>query len=196
MAGTLLIPGVDRYLDSEMSLHMIAQMWGLALLGVLTGKVDLSFLTTFTFTETFVETLARFKLNRYGVSALVFFIGTITFWMIPRSLDLAVINNSADYIMHINLFCAGLFLGKNLKKMPFVLKTAAGIYGLSMLISVGLTYTMYNSLLCATYDLEMQKETGELVLKIFWFAFVLFIILTAKNLVAFAQQGNRVKKYK
>jgi len=190
VSGILMLPVVDIYLDSIMALHMSAQMGGLVLLGVLTAKTIKKPLNIFPI----LKAGKTLKLNQYGVSSLIFFLGTITFWMIPRSLDLAVTDNMVDYIMHINLFCAGFLLGKSLEKMPFVLKTAAGIYGLSMWISAGLTYSRYNLLLCATYDLEMQKETGELLLNIFWFAFILFLILTAKNLIKFAQQSGHHDK--
>ncbi len=197
-AFVLFLPRVDAYLDERMSYHLIYQVGGLLLAGVLTGwlraKRHAGHSSAFTLKGKGID--IRALTNPGGVSGLIFFLGTLLFWMIPRSVDLAVLDNRADYLMQANLFIAGYWLGQSLRRMPFVLKTAAGIYGLAMFYSMSHVYENYGSLLCAAYDLEMQKETGRRLFFIFPLLFLLFLILSARNLVRFAYAQNENQKEK
>lgn len=176
-AALLFVPALDAKLDEVMADHLVYQMGPLALLGVVSGALGLGRLG------------GHEVLNRYGAAGLIFFLGTLSFWMIPRSVDLAALNHGADMLMQGNLFVGGLFLGASLPRMPFVLKSAAGIYGLAMLFSLAQAYQSYETLLCAAYDLEMQREAGERLMVVFPFLFVLFLALSAKNLVRYAREG-------
>ena len=157
----LITPPLDDYLDSVMSLHMLIQIPLLVVLGyVLKGKVKWN-----------VESY-----NPYGLSGLILLIGTLLFWMIPHSIDMAVLLDRVDFIMHLNLVIAGFAFGQSHILMPFPLKAALAIYSLSMLITMGITYSNYESLLCATYSLEQQKELGFYILLLSPVGFVGLII--------------------
>jgi hypothetical protein len=168
LAISLMLPPVDRFVDPVMSRHLLLQMAGLALCGFFLGLTLPS---------------ERSEYDPYGVARLLFFIATVSFWMIPRSMDLTVQNNLFDNIMQLNHLSAGFMLGRGVSIMPFVVKTAASIYGLSMLLTVGIAYEQYESLLCAVYDMEMQREAGGYILTAFPFVFALFVFRTAKNLI-------------
>ena len=102
--------------------------------------------------------------NPHGLTGLVFFLGALGFWMIPRSVDWVSTSVSADWIMHATLLGAGAALAASLPTMPFVLRGALGIYGASMTFALGMIYSGYSALLCGTFDLAQQKDTGHVLL--------------------------------
>ncbi len=102
--------------------------------------------------------------NPHGLTGLVFFLGVLGFWMIPRSVDLTSSSLAADQLMHVSLLASGAALAVSVPSMPFVLRGALGIYGASMTFALGMIYTSYSALLCGTFDLAQQKETGHLLL--------------------------------
>ncbi len=102
--------------------------------------------------------------NPHGVTGLVFFLGALGFWMIPRSVDWVGTSVAADWIMHATLLGAGAALAASVRSMPFVLRGALGIYGASMTFALGMIYSSYSALLCGTFDLAQQKDTGHLLL--------------------------------
>lgn len=98
--------------------------------------------------------------NPSGLTGLVFFVGSVAFWMIPRSVDAAVLSHGADQLLHANLLAAGFALAWSVPAMPFVVRTALGIYGTSMTFALGALYTNYTGLLCGTFTLAEQRQTG------------------------------------
>lgn len=102
--------------------------------------------------------------NPHGLTGFIFFLGTLGFWMIPRSVDLISISTVADQMMHANFLVAGAVFSASRFKMPFVLRAAGAIYGTSMIFSLGMLYTGFSALLCGSFDLEQQKQTGRLLL--------------------------------
>lgn len=101
--------------------------------------------------------------NPLGLTGLVLFLGSLTLWMIPRSVDSAVLSAWVDQLLHVNLLAAGFALGWSVPAMPFVLRAALGIYGASMTFSLGALYTHYSALLCGTFTLAQQTQTGRLL---------------------------------
>lgn len=100
----------------------------------------------------------------HGLAGLVFALGAIGFWMIPRSVDLVGISALGNQLMHASLLAAGLALGASFRSLPFVVRGALGIYGASMTFALGMIYSSYTALLCGTFDLAQQKTTGKLLL--------------------------------
>ncbi len=160
VVGIIISPPIDNYLDASMMRHMIIQMPLLIFMGYLASRrlinIDLS------------------SINPYGLTGIIFFLGSLGFWMIPHSLDRTIISNWTDMLMHFNMLLAGFFLGKSIGLMPFILRTAISIYFVGMLLSVSIIYLNYFSLLCASYTLEQQKETGVML---FWFSIGLILWL-------------------
>lgn len=161
----LVSPPIDNYLDVVMARHALIQIPSLLLCGYLAGiKINtLSF-------------------NPYGLSGLIFFTGTLIFWMIPRSLDSTVLFNSIDQIMHLNMFVAGFFLRSSISLIPFMVKVVYLIQFIAMCAALGILYLSINSWLCAVYTIEQQKETGRGLLFISIAVFLLLIFWTIKTL--------------
>ncbi len=165
----LVLPPVDPFLDAFMSRHMLLQMPLLVILGYLAGRA------------------MKIQLHRYnasGLAGLIFFVGTVVFWMIPHSLDTAVSDNRIDQIMHLHLLVAGWLLSKSLPLMPLILQMALWIYAIAMIFSLGLVYTTYNALICAVYTINQQKAVGQYLL---WIGAVLFLLMLVRG--AFLLRG-------
>ncbi|MEO8601307.1 MAG: hypothetical protein ABI629_01890 [bacterium] len=123
--------------------------------------------------------------NPLGLSGLVFCLGSLSFWMIPRSVDCAVLSPWADQLLHANLLAAGVALASSVPVMPFVLRAAVSIYGASMIFSLGALYTHYSALLCGTFTLAQQKQTGRLL---YILSVPIVIALLASGLRTLARQ--------
>lgn len=113
--------------------------------------------------------------DRQGLAGLVFFLGALGFWMIPRSVDLVGTSAIGDQLMHASLLAAGAALGASLPALPFVVRGALGIYGASMTFALGMIYSSYSALLCGTFDLAQQKTTGRLLLTLCPFVVLLVV---------------------
>jgi hypothetical protein len=169
IAAVILVPRILTITNEIMYLKLFVQIIGLTILAIYSG----------------IQFPAKFISDENGdkgATAIIFFAGTITFWMIPRSVDLTAQNLFMNYVMLGNLFFAGYFLGASLKLMPFVLKTAGIIYGLSMVLTMGMIYYVSKGLLCAVYTIEMQNTSGLYLLRFFPVLFISFLIFAAGNL--------------
>ncbi len=136
---------LNEELSETMPRHQLIQLPGVLILGILTGL--------------------RFgKLIRTGVSGgitiFIFFMSSLIFWMLPHSIDLAVINASFNRIMHVNLFVAGFFVVPAVRNMIFEVKIVFLGMTSAMVIATGIALTSFDILLCSTFDVFQQKETG------------------------------------
>jgi hypothetical protein len=102
--------------------------------------------------------------NPSGLTGLAFFLGALAFWTLPRSVDAIGASEVVDQLMHANLLVAGAGLALSVPSMPFVVRGALGIYGVSMTFALGVLYTSYRALLCGTFDLVQQRTTGQWLL--------------------------------
>lgn len=62
--------------------------------------------------------------------------------------------------MHVNMLLAGLFMIPILQSTLFEVKIIFLGMLSSMLIATGITLTVYDLLLCSSYNIAQQKETG------------------------------------
>jgi cytochrome c oxidase assembly factor CtaG len=120
--------------------------------------------------------------NPLGLTGAVFFVGSLAFWMIPRSVDGAVLSYGMDQLLHANLLAAGFALAWSMPVMPFVLRAALGIYGASMVFSLASLYTYYTALLCGTFTLAEQKQTGHILYYLCPLIVVALLVLGARAL--------------
>lgn len=128
--------------------------------------------------------------NPLGLSGLVLFAGALAFWMIPRSVDSAALSRGVDQLLHASLLVAGFTLAWSMPIMPFVLRAALGIYGASMVLSLGALYTYYSALLCGTFTLAEQRQTGRGLSVLFPFIVVALLVLGVRSL-ARERPGSR-----
>jgi hypothetical protein len=146
LAGLLASPLVDSYMIGTQPRFVVLHIPAWLVLGYLAGLR--------------LRTTTAMPWNPLGLTGLAFCLGSLSFWMIPRSVDSAVLSPWVDQLLHANLLAAGLGLAWSVPVMPFVLRAAVGIYGASMIFSLGALYTRYSALLCGTFTLAQQRQTG------------------------------------
>jgi hypothetical protein len=159
VALVLVLPPVDPYLDAVMRRQVEIQIPALALLGYLLARTRRPLLAGY---------------NPLGLTGLAFAVAMIAFWMVPRSLDRAVLDETFDQLMHLGLLCAGAALAQSLPLAPLVLRMALGLYAVSMIAALGVVYTRYPGLICTVYSLAQQGAVGRDLL---WLAPGLWVIL-------------------
>ncbi len=172
-------PPVDSFLDGSMSRHMLLQMPLLAVLGYAAGSI---------------WPMPRFRLSSLGLAAVFFAMGSLGFWMLPRSLDTAVTVAWVDQAMHLNMLAAGWSLVIGLPRLHFHTKMVFGVYGLAMALTAGVVYVSAVVPVCSAYSIQHQNEAGALLL---WIGGALFIVLLGRGayllsaIAAASQEGSR-----
>lgn len=171
VAGVLASPAVDSYMIGTQPRFVILHIPAWLALGYLAGRR--------------LRPTRALPWNPLGLTSLVFCLGSLSFWMIPRSVDSAVLSPWVDQLLHANLLAAGFGLAWSVPVMPFVLRAAVGIYGASMIFSLGALYTHYSALLCGTFTLAQQRQTGRWL---YLLSAPIVIALLASGLQALARQ--------
>lgn len=106
------------------------------------------------------------KNTSLGISVLIFFMASLTFWMIPHSIDKSVIFPYFNRIMHLNMILIGFLIVPVLHHILFEIKIAfLGMLSVSIMVS-GIALRTFNILLCSSFDIFQQKQTGLLLLGI------------------------------
>jgi len=165
-AGIFTSAPLDPYLDADMSRQMLFQIPGLLALGALmawrtTGLVS--------------------QPNAFGL--LILSLGLIFFWMVPRSLDLAVAYHFWDLPMHASLLLAGFGLRYSLSRLNLIFGIAAGIYGAAMWSAYALILAQSPAQICARFTLEQQQQAGTDMLWAGGFFLILHLVTSISLLV-------------
>lgn len=166
----LVVFRFDPWFDAKLYRHIAGQFPLLIVLGWLSGHF-----------------LWRKYIGSVAVgihlSVIIFFMGSLVFWMLPVSIDQAAINNRADLLLSINLWLAGALLGSQFRQMAPELKSAFLLLLSTMIIITGVVLKQINLLLCDAYTLFQQKVLGSylftgglwiLALSILWIGIMLW----------------------
>jgi len=165
-------PPVDPFLDASMSRHMLLQMPLLVGLGYAAASI---------------WPIPRCRLAPLGLSCIFFAMGSLLFWMLPRSLDTAVTVAWVDQIMHANMLLAGGSLAIGLPRLSFHTKMACGVYSLAMTMTAGVVYTVASVPVCSTYSLQQQNDAGALLFRI---GIVIFVALVGRGAFLLRSYGD------
>ncbi|MCZ2223147.1 MAG: hypothetical protein LC122_05895 [Chitinophagales bacterium] len=113
----------------------------------------------------------------WSIATLIFIMASLIFWMLPHSIDYAVINNSFNRLMHINMLLDGFLLVLVFRKIFFELKILFLGMITAMLLASGITLSVFNILLCSSFTIEQQKQTGHslIIIATAMFVFTAFI---------------------
>ena len=128
-----------------------------------------------------------------GLTGLVFFLGALGFWMIPRSVDAIGTHESMNQLMHASLLVGGALFSMSVRSMSFVLCVATGIYTASMTFALGMLYSKFSALLCGTFNLAQQRALGQYLLWASPVVAVLVIVATARALLRIGRQAAAVQ---
>ncbi len=169
----LMFPPLDPYLDDSMSRLMLIQFPLLFILGAVGVRFS-------------PLRLSWGPGNALGLLILGW--GGVLFWMVPRSLDLAVAQEGIDFLAHLSLLISGAVLALSLPLLAFPVQIAAAIYGIAMWSMYGLILSQTSVQVCASFSLEQQQATGVAML---WAAPVFLMFLVFWTGVLLVRQGPR-----
>lgn len=153
--------GLNEWLCETMSRHQVIQLPVMFFLGMGTGQW---------FAKSWEIPLS------WGIAVLIIVMASFIFWMLPHSIDLAVISPSFNRIMHVNMMVTGFFLVPVLHHILFEIKIIFWGMLAAMLIAAGITLLTFNILLCSAFTIEQQKDTGLLLLII---GLILYVVTLA-----------------
>ena len=151
----------NDWLSATMPRHQIIQLPVVFLFGLILG---LNF------------SRLNIKETSWGLAVLIFIMASFIFWMLPHSIDAAVINTSFNRIMHLNMFISGFLLMPVLRNILFEIKIVFLGMLSAMMLATGITLRAFNILLCSSFNIYEQKETGLYLIIIGFLLFVLTFI--------------------
>ena len=148
----------NEWLSATMPRHQLIQLPAIFLLGLILGSYFSS---------------VKIKKTSWGLAALIFIMSSLIYWMLPHSIDYAVINKGFNRIMHWNMLIAGFLLRVTLRNILFEIKILFLGMLSAMILATGIALREFDILLCSSFDIYQQKETG---LYLIIAGFILFII--------------------
>lgn len=149
MLFTLGMPDLRSVMEGDMVLHMLLQFPLIVLAGWLLAKGI----------STAIRTSFR-KWNYAGISGLILASMVLMFWMLPRAIDMVLVNNKLELIKFISLSLAGAALelswwGAGMLVRGFFLGNL-----LPMMMIVGWMYVEAPVRICNAYLSSDQLRTG------------------------------------
>lgn len=113
----------------------------------------------------------------WAISAFIIVMSSLTFWMIPRSVDYTIMHVGINRLMHLNMILVGIGLVAIFRKVMYEVK----IYFLGMISAMlmvsGVTLRIFAIQLCTSFNIDMQKETGFYMI-ILSVCFFLYTVIT------------------
>lgn len=96
----------------------------------------------------------------WKAATLILVMGSLIFWMLPRSVDWAVFDSGFNRVMHLTMIAAGFLCVIALRAASVEMRmTFLGMMA-AMLLAVGFTLRTFNILLCSAFTINQQQETG------------------------------------
>ena len=149
---------LNEWLSATMPRHQLVQLPAIFLLGLILGSYFSSL---------------KIKETSWGLAVLIFIMSSLVFWMLPHSIDYAVINKTFNRVMHWNMLIAGFLLRVVLRNILFEIKILFLGMLSAMILATGIALRVFEILLCSSFDIYQQKETGMYLIIA---GFILFII--------------------
>lgn len=157
---------MNGWLSATMPRHQIIQLPAMFGFGIIFG-VNISTL--------------NIKGTSWGIAMLIFISASLIFWMLPHSIDYAVINTKFNRVMHLNMFICGMLLMAVLRNILFEIKILFLGMLSAMVLATGTALKAFNILLCSSFNIDQQKETGFYLILIGFLLFVWTFIVFFKG---------------
>ena len=149
VGSALSIPPGRSLIEQSMAWHMVIQMPILFASGwFLMGGV-------WDFSKT-----SPGSWNQFGLTGFIAAQFIITYWMLPISIDRAVVMPQVDVLKVLSLIASGALIQTSVSRSPAVLQLFFVGYIVSMLISTGVYLAITERRLCNAYSLESQLCAG------------------------------------
>lgn len=103
-----------------------------------------------------IERISRFGLTGFIVSTLI-----TAYWMIPATIDRAVVMPGTDAAKIVTLWLCGAALRHSMVRAPLLVQLFFLGYTLPMMVWLGMYYATTDLRLCNAYSLESQFAAGQ-----------------------------------
>lgn len=150
----------NEWFGMTMQRHQLMQLPAMLLMGMSFGYV---------YNKIYISDLS------WGISALIFVMASIIFWMLPHSIDYAVITPWFNRLMHVHMLIVGFLIIITLRGMIFEVKMLFFSMLCAKLLASGITLRVFNILLCSSFTIRQQKDTGTLLI-IFAISLIVFTL--------------------
>ena len=148
--AALSLPPLRPLIEQSMVWHMLVQMPLLVLGGWLVAGHQWAGQPP--------ALLERF--NRFGLTGFIVTTSIAGYWMIPSSIDRAVVMPGTDMAKIITLWLCGAALRHSIERAPPLVQVFFLGYTLPMMVWLGLYYVTTELRLCNAYSLESQVAGG------------------------------------
>jgi hypothetical protein len=149
LGSALSVPPGRSLIEQSMTWHMVVQMPMLFAGGwfLRVGARDLS------------KRSPR-SWNQFGLTGFIAAQFIITYWMLPISIDRAVVMPQVDALKLLSLIVSGALIQTSISRSPVVVQLFFVGYIVSMLISTGVYLATTERRLCNAYSMESQLSAG------------------------------------
>ena len=146
----LSVPPFRVIIEQSMFMQMVIQMPLLFISGAC--------LNTFSIPKKISQNLASW--NIFGLTGFMLAQMILMYWMLPISVDRAVVMPLVDVAKVLTMIVAGFFVGDALHKSPAALQLFFIGYFAAMMIWLGMYFIYTDMRLCNAYSLNSQYWTG------------------------------------
>ena len=149
LASALSLPPGRSLIEQSMAWHMVVQMpmlfaGGWFLMG---SGWDL-------------KKTSSASWNQFGLTGFIAAQFIITYWMLPISIDRAVVMPQVDAFKLLSLIASGAMIQVSISRSPAVVQLFFVGYIVSMLITTGVFLATTERRLCNAYAMESQLSAG------------------------------------
>lgn len=149
LGSALSIPPGRSMIEQSMTWHMVVQMPILFAGGwfLMDGGWNLT-------------KRSQSSWNQFGLTGFIAAQLLITYWMLPISIDRAVVMPQVDVFKLLSLLASGALVKTSISRSPAVLQLFFVGYIVSMLITTGVFLAATERRLCNAYSMESQLSAG------------------------------------
>ena len=154
-AVALSMPPLRRLIEQSMAWHMVAQMPLL----MLAGWVFAQAVSTRRTRPNASNALAAW--NQFGLTGGLTVLVLLAYWMLPSSIDRALVVPAADAFKVASLWLGGALLKHSGQRAPLMVQLFFVGTALPMLVWAGLYFANTELRLCNAYSLSSQIAAGQ-----------------------------------
>lgn len=119
-----------------------------------------------------------------GIAILILVMASLTFWMLPYYVDMSAMDKVINALRLLHLFICGTLIVAVWRESIFEVKIAFVAMLTSMTAAVGLAMKKFNVLLCSSFTIPEQQETGTYLLYISAILFLVTIYFLFQGWIA------------
>jgi hypothetical protein len=149
LAAALSLPPLRSLIEQGMAWHMAVQMPLLVIAGALAARPR----------QPQGQPCTE-RWDAYGLTRFMAAQAILVYWMLPVSVDRAVVLPWVDAAKIVSLIGAGALLGTALARSTTVVQMFFTGYAASMLVTAGMTLALSDNRLCNAYSLDSQLRAG------------------------------------